>query len=46
MEPALCILLASIPSMAAMTSLCQEVAGRRRVAEHRGCGAIPAVHPR
>lgn len=46
MKPALCILFASIPPMAAMTSLCQEVAGRRRVAEHRGCGTIPAVDPR
>jgi hypothetical protein len=46
MKSALCILFVSIPLMAAESVPRGRGHTQRRVAEHRGCGAIPAVDPR
>jgi hypothetical protein len=40
-----CILFVPIPLMAAESVPRDRRHTQRRVAEHRGCGAIPSVHP-
>jgi hypothetical protein len=46
MKSTLCVLSVLVPVISVESVLRGRGHPQRRVAEHAGCGAIPAVHPR